>query len=132
MKSILLSLAVLALAFSLSAGTQADFRFIDETTGEALTNLNVTLAGPGGMYEVCVGANCEASFAEITPGWYQVQVVQPGCATAWTLAQVEADAYQHLKEKFGMTQDEIAERVGKDRTTVSNAMRKSDRSHVVL
>lgn len=35
----------------------------------------------------------------------------------------EADSYWHLKEKFGMTQDEIAERVGKDRTTVSNAIR---------
>lgn len=35
----------------------------------------------------------------------------------------EADAYWHLKDKFGMTQEEIAERVGKDRTTVSNAMR---------
>ncbi len=38
-------------------------------------------------------------------------------------AMEEAEAYQHLKEKFGMTQDEIAERVGKDRTTVANAMR---------
>lgn len=38
-------------------------------------------------------------------------------------AMEEAEAYWHLKEKFGMTQDEIAERVGKDRTTVSNAIR---------
>jgi ParB family chromosome partitioning protein len=38
-------------------------------------------------------------------------------------AMEEAEAYWHLKEKFGMTQDEIAERMGKDRTTVSNAMR---------
>ena len=38
-------------------------------------------------------------------------------------AMEEAESYWHLKEKFGMTQDEIAERVGKDRTTVSNAMR---------
>lgn len=35
----------------------------------------------------------------------------------------EAESYWHLKDKFGMTQDEIAERVGKDRTTVANAMR---------
>lgn len=35
----------------------------------------------------------------------------------------EAEGYQHLKDKFGMTQEEIAERVGKDRTTVANAMR---------
>jgi ParB family chromosome partitioning protein len=35
----------------------------------------------------------------------------------------EADSYWHLKDKFGMTQEEIAERVGKDRTTVANAMR---------
>lgn len=38
-------------------------------------------------------------------------------------AMEEADAYWHLKDKFGMTQEEIAERVGKDRTTVANAMR---------
>ncbi len=38
-------------------------------------------------------------------------------------AMEEAESYWHLKEKFGMTQDEIAERVGKDRTTVSNAIR---------
>lgn len=35
----------------------------------------------------------------------------------------EAESYWHLKDKFGMTQEEIAERVGKDRTTVANAMR---------
>jgi len=38
-------------------------------------------------------------------------------------AMEEAESYWHLKEKFGMTQDEIAEKVGKDRTTVANAMR---------
>ena len=38
-------------------------------------------------------------------------------------AMEEAESYWHLKDKFGMTQDEIAERVGKDRTTVSNAIR---------
>lgn len=35
----------------------------------------------------------------------------------------EAEAFHNLKEEFGMTQDEIADRVGKDRTTVANAMR---------
>lgn len=35
----------------------------------------------------------------------------------------EARAYKILKEKFGMTQEEIAERVGKDRATVANRMR---------
>jgi len=35
----------------------------------------------------------------------------------------EAEAYKHLREEFGLTQDEIAERVGKDRTTVANALR---------
>lgn len=35
----------------------------------------------------------------------------------------EAEGYQHLKDSFGMTQEEIAERVGKDRTTVANALR---------
>lgn len=38
-------------------------------------------------------------------------------------AMEEAEAYFHLKEKFGLTQDEIAERVGKDRATVANAIR---------
>ena len=35
----------------------------------------------------------------------------------------EAEAYWHLKDKFGMTQEEVAERVGKDRATVANAIR---------
>jgi ParB family chromosome partitioning protein len=35
----------------------------------------------------------------------------------------EAEGYWHLKDKFGMTQEEVAERVGKDRTTVANAIR---------
>jgi ParB family chromosome partitioning protein len=35
----------------------------------------------------------------------------------------EAEAYRHLKDDFGMTQEEVAERVGKDRATVANTMR---------
>lgn len=35
----------------------------------------------------------------------------------------EAEAYRSLKEEFGLTQDEVAERVGKDRATVANAIR---------
>ncbi len=35
----------------------------------------------------------------------------------------EASAYQRLVEEFGLTQDEIAERIGKDRSTVANAIR---------
>lgn len=35
----------------------------------------------------------------------------------------EAEAYRHLKEDFGLTQEEVAERVGKDRATVANAIR---------
>lgn len=35
----------------------------------------------------------------------------------------EAEAYRHLKDEFGMTQEEIAARVGKDRATVANALR---------
>lgn len=35
----------------------------------------------------------------------------------------EAEAYRSLKEEFGLTQDEVAERVGKDRTTVANTVR---------
>jgi ParB family chromosome partitioning protein len=38
-------------------------------------------------------------------------------------AMEEAEGYWHLKDKFGMTQEEVAERVGKDRTTVANAIR---------
>ena len=35
----------------------------------------------------------------------------------------EATAYQRLVEEFGLTQDAIAERIGKDRSTVANAIR---------
>jgi ParB family chromosome partitioning protein len=35
----------------------------------------------------------------------------------------EADAYRVLSEQFGMTQAQIADRVGKDRSTVANTMR---------
>ena len=35
----------------------------------------------------------------------------------------EAEAYRHLKDDFGLTQEDVAERVGKDRTTVANALR---------
>ena len=38
-------------------------------------------------------------------------------------AMEEAEGYWHLKDKYGMTQEEVAERVGKDRTTVANAIR---------
>jgi len=35
----------------------------------------------------------------------------------------EAAAYQRLADEYGLTQDQIAERVGKDRSTVANAIR---------
>jgi ParB family chromosome partitioning protein len=35
----------------------------------------------------------------------------------------EANAYRHLLENYGMTQDEVADRVGKSRPTVSNTLR---------
>jgi ParB family chromosome partitioning protein len=35
----------------------------------------------------------------------------------------EAEAYRNLRDEFGMTQDEVASRVGKDRATVANALR---------
>jgi ParB family chromosome partitioning protein len=35
----------------------------------------------------------------------------------------EASAYQRLVDEFGLTQDEIAERIGKDRSTIANAIR---------
>jgi ParB family chromosome partitioning protein len=35
----------------------------------------------------------------------------------------EAGAYQRLVEEFGLTQEAIAERIGKDRSTIANALR---------
>jgi ParB family chromosome partitioning protein len=35
----------------------------------------------------------------------------------------EAEAYRNLKDEFGLTQDDVASRVGKDRATVANALR---------
>ncbi len=35
----------------------------------------------------------------------------------------EASAFAELKDQFGLTQEEVAERVGKDRATVANAIR---------
>lgn len=35
----------------------------------------------------------------------------------------EAEAYRNLRDEFGLTQDEVAARVGKDRATVANALR---------
>jgi ParB family transcriptional regulator, chromosome partitioning protein len=35
----------------------------------------------------------------------------------------EAQAYQRLHDEFGLTQEEVARRVGKDRSTVANTMR---------
>ena len=35
----------------------------------------------------------------------------------------EADAYRHLVEEFGLTQEQVAQRVGKSRVTITNAIR---------
>jgi ParB family chromosome partitioning protein len=35
----------------------------------------------------------------------------------------EAEAYRRLSEEYGYTQEQLAERVGKDRTTITNALR---------
>lgn len=35
----------------------------------------------------------------------------------------EAEAFRNLRDEFGMTQEDVAERVGKDRTTVANTLR---------
>ena len=35
----------------------------------------------------------------------------------------EAAAFQRLIDEFGLTQDQVAERIGKDRSTVANAIR---------
>jgi len=42
-----------------------------------------------------------------------------------------AEAYARLREEFGLTQDKIAERVGKDRTTIANILRILKLSSVV-
>ena len=39
------------------------------------------------------------------------------------LALEEAQAYQRLHDEFGLTQEEVARRVGKDRSTVANTVR---------
>jgi ParB family chromosome partitioning protein len=43
----------------------------------------------------------------------------------------EATAYQELIDEFGLTQDEVAERVGKSRPTVANAIRLLKLPHAV-
>mgnify|MGYP001234656699 FL=1 len=43
----------------------------------------------------------------------------------------EAEAYARLSREFGLKQEEIAQRVGKNRATVSNAMRLLDLDHEV-
>ena len=35
----------------------------------------------------------------------------------------EAEAYQRLQDEYGLTQNQVAEKVGKDRTTVANSLR---------
>lgn len=44
----------------------------------------------------------------------------------------EAQAYKTLHEKFGLTHDEIAKRVGKDRATITNRIRLLKLPHEVL
>jgi ParB family chromosome partitioning protein len=44
----------------------------------------------------------------------------------------EAEAYQALQEKFGLSQEEVGARVGKGRTTITNSLRLLKLSPVVL
>jgi ParB family chromosome partitioning protein len=43
----------------------------------------------------------------------------------------EAEAYRHLMSSFDLSQDEVAKRVGKDRSTVANALRLLRLPHTV-
>lgn len=88
-----------------------------------------------GEHEIIAG---ERRFRAATlAGLQQVPVVirEASPAEAFELALVEniqredldpleeAEAYRHLLESQGLTQEQVAQRVGKDRTTVANSLR---------
>ena len=99
-----------------------------------LQPLLVRPAGPG-RYELVAGERRFRSIQRL--GWQEVPVVvrQVDDEALLVLALVEnlqraelnpleeAEGYRTLAERFGLTQDEIARAVGKDRSTVANLIR---------
>ena len=99
-----------------------------------LQPLVVRVAGPG-RYELIAGERRLRSLQRL--GWPEVPVVvrDVGDQTLLVLALVEnlqrqelnpleeAEGYRQLSEQFGLTQEEIARVVGKDRSTVANLLR---------
>ncbi|MEN3038045.1 MAG: ParB/RepB/Spo0J family partition protein [Candidatus Kryptonium sp.] len=91
---------------------------------------------PGGMYELIAGerrvkASAEAGFTHIPAYIIEVESEKELLELALIeniqrekLNPIEiAKAYQRLIEELGYTQEEIAKKIGKDRTTVANFIR---------
>ncbi|MDE2773622.1 MAG: ParB/RepB/Spo0J family partition protein [Gemmatimonadota bacterium] len=99
-----------------------------------LQPLVVRAAGPG-RYQLIAGERRLRSLQRL--GWSEVPVVLRDVSdeTLLVLALVEnlqrqelnpleeAEGYRQLSEQFGLTQEEIARAVGKDRSTVTNLLR---------
>jgi ParB family chromosome partitioning protein len=96
----------------------------------------VVVPGSGGRYEIVAGERRWRAAAKA--GLTRVPVVireRRSDRDMLELALVEnlqredlnpleaAEAYHRLREEFGLTQEQIASRVGKDRATVANALR---------
>jgi ParB family transcriptional regulator, chromosome partitioning protein len=91
-------------------------------------------SGPGG-YELIAGERRLRAATQL--GWSDIPVVVRDIddRTLLTLALVEnlqrtdlnaveeAEGYQRLIEEFGLTQQRVAEIIGKDRTTIANTLR---------
>ncbi|MDX2093278.1 MAG: ParB/RepB/Spo0J family partition protein [Kofleriaceae bacterium] len=95
----------------------------------------VVRARPGGGYYLIAGERRwrAAQRAGVTEVPVVVQDVEEGTALERALVEnlqradlgplEEAAAFQRLVDEFGLTQDEIGARIGKDRSTVANTMR---------
>jgi ParB family chromosome partitioning protein len=86
-------------------------------------------------YEIIAGERRYRAARQAGLSRVPVVVVEANDAQAYLMALVEnlqrddlgpleeAEGYRRLVEEFGLTQEEVATRVGKDRTTVTNALR---------
>lgn len=95
----------------------------------------VVRARPGGGYYLIAGERRwrAAQRAGVTEVPVVVQDIEEGTALERALVEnlqradlgplEEAAAFQRLVDEFGLTQDEIGARIGKDRSTVANTMR---------
>lgn len=100
-----------------------------------LQPITVRPAATGGGYELIAGERRLRSATRL--GWTKVPAVvkEIDDRTLLTLALVEnlqradlnpieeAEGYQRLIEEFGLTQQQVADVIGKDRTTVTNLLR---------